>query len=263
MPVTVITPEIATYIRENYLKFSSTDIAEKFDVSKSAVLRFRKKNKLIVSIEVTNEFKRIKSYVHLTEADLKYIKENIATKSIKQVAKDIGRCPIKTAKAAKELGFAEVIKQKAKDSHFQKGNISPTSGKNISEFMSAETIAKFKANQFKKNSIPHNALDVGEERIVTHKKTKKSYYMIKLEGERKLIYKHTHVWETTNGKVPKGFVVVFKDSDTFNCVIDNLECISRAELMSRNTIQRYPKELKSQIRKLATLNNLINKAKKK
>jgi len=83
--------------------------------------------------------------------------------------------------------------------------------------------------------------------------------MIKLPGQRKLVYKHKWVWEQATGKkVPKAHNIVFKDGDNLNTNIENLECISNAELMRRNTIHRYPQELVSQIRKVSKLKKLIN-----
>jgi hypothetical protein len=52
--------------------------------------------------------------------------------------------------------------------------------------------------------------------------------------------------------------VVFKDGNQLNCIIENLECISNAELMQRNTIHRFPAELKSTIRLVNKLKRNIN-----
>ncbi len=53
-----------------------------------------------------------------------------------------------------------------------------------------------------------------------------------------------HVWERERGPIPPGHVVVFKNGERANCEPDNLELITRVELMRRNTIHnRYPKEM--------------------
>ncbi len=55
---------------------------------------------------------------------------------------------------------------------------------------------------------------------------------------------HRRVWEQQHGPVPSGRVVVFKDRNRGNCEIENLECISRAELAHRNRMwNRYPREV--------------------
>ena len=55
---------------------------------------------------------------------------------------------------------------------------------------------------------------------------------------------HHRTWELHHGPIPPGHKVVFRDGDRANCVIENLELLSDAELMRRNTIHnRYPKEV--------------------
>lgn len=68
---------------------------------------------------------------------------------------------------------------------------------------------------------------------------------------------HHLVWEQHHGQVPAGHAVVFKDRDKANIEIENLELITRAELCRRNSIHRYPPELKHAIRTLAKLKRTI------
>jgi len=71
---------------------------------------------------------------------------------------------------------------------------------------------------------------------------------------------HMILWEESNGAVPPGHIVVFRDKNTTNIDIQNLELITRAENMRRNTIHRYPPELKSTIRQLGKLKKAISEA---
>ena len=43
-----------------------------------------------------------------------------------------------------------------------------------------------------------------------------------------------HIYEENFGPIPKGFIIIHKDSDKHNDEPSNLEAISRAELMKRN-----------------------------
>jgi hypothetical protein len=52
-----------------------------------------------------------------------------------------------------------------------------------------------------------------------------------------------HVWEQVHGPIPIGHAIVFKDGDRTNCEIGNLECLSRRDLMLRNSSQRWGKEV--------------------
>lgn len=47
-----------------------------------------------------------------------------------------------------------------------------------------------------------------------------------------------HVWEKTNGPVPKGHVIYHKDGRTLNDDLDNLECIPVGEALSRYSALR-------------------------
>lgn len=66
---------------------------------------------------------------------------------------------------------------------------------------------------------------------------------------------HRLVWEAENGPVPDGHAVVFlpgrRTTDLASITIDAVECISRSELMTRNSIHRYPAPLKHAIKLLA------------
>lgn len=147
-----------------------------------------------------------------------------------------------------------------KDTRFKKGNKPHNTGKKLEEWMPKETIEKFKKTQFKKGTIPHNALPVGSEVIRFDKRARKTYAMIKIEGCNKLIYKHVYIFETHyNLKLKRGENIIFKDGNTSNLSIENLECITNIELMNRNTIHRYPVELKAKMIKISKLKRIIKK----
>jgi len=144
---------------------------------------------------------------------------------------------------------------------FKKGNIPPNAGKKIEDFMSVEHMAKFKAKQFKKDNIPHNSKEDFKE--VKRKDSSGHYYwMIKLPENRRLVYKHIWIWEEKNGKAGKGFNIVFKNGNSLDCRIENLEKVSNAELMERNTLHRFPEELRKIIQLKGAVNRQINKIEK-
>lgn len=70
---------------------------------------------------------------------------------------------------------------------------------------------------------------------------------------------HVLLWEESNGPVPKGHAVVFTNGKRDDVRIDNLELVSRGELMRRNTIHNYPAPLKDAIRASASLRRNIKK----
>jgi hypothetical protein len=64
-----------------------------------------------------------------------------------------------------------------------------------------------------------------------------------------------YTWEQHKGPVPEGMNIVLKDAARPASDINNLECITNAELGMRNSMMRYPVEL----RQLIVLNNQLKK----
>jgi hypothetical protein len=136
---------------------------------------------------------------------------------------------------------------------FKKGHIPKNKGKKLEEFMRPETAERFRANMFKKGCIPHNAYKDGMETICTDTDGRK-YIKIKVSGVKKLVLKHYKVYLEAFGNLPEGYIITFKDGNTLNCNPENLKAITRQENMLRNSIHRFPEELKSVIRLLSKLN---------
>ena len=150
----------------------------------------------------------------------------------------------------------ERLKRVGQNTTFKKGHTPQNKGKEVSP----ELREKLIITGYKKGHIPHNAYDDWKEVIRTDAENYK-YWKIKIPGEKKLKYKHIWIWETINGPVEKGYNIIFKDGNQLNCTIENLECISNIDLMKRNTIHRFPAELKSTIKLLSKLNKKINATK--
>ena len=69
-----------------------------------------------------------------------------------------------------------------------------------------------------------------------------------------------HIWEQANGPIPEGHTIVFRDGNRQNVAIENLELISRADLMRRNSYHtKYPKEVGLAIQLVGALNRQIRK----
>jgi hypothetical protein len=112
---------------------------------------------------------------------------------------------------------------------------------------------------FKKGQKPHNALDDWQEVFYTDSNGKK-YLKIKVPGVKVSVFKHIYLWEQHHQKkVPKNYLIRFKDGDTLNLDMDNLECITRKENMLKNSIHNLPAELKETILLVKNLNNKIKK----
>ena len=70
---------------------------------------------------------------------------------------------------------------------------------------------------------------------------------------------HVLLWEAEHGPLPKGHALAFKNGDRRDIRLDNLECISRSELMRRNTVHNLPAPLAQTIQLLGALKRRINR----
>lgn len=136
---------------------------------------------------------------------------------------------------------------------WNKGKSCPTRGR------SAET-------QFKKGVRQGVAVKlyqpIGAERI-----SKDGYLERKINDDLPLQKRwravHLVMWEAANGPLPKGHAICFKDGNKANLTLDNFELISRADLMRRNTLHNYPKEIAQLIQLRGAINRKINNRSKK
>lgn len=116
-----------------------------------------------------------------------------------------------------------------------------------------------KATRFKPGQRPLTWVPVGTEVV-----TKDGYLKRKIRDDAapgmsrhnwQLV--HIIVWEEANGPMPKNHCLRFKDGNKKNFSLDNLELITRAENAKRNTIHRYPPEVKQAIRLVGKLKRKI------
>lgn len=122
------------------------------------------------------------------------------------------------------------------------------------------------AGWFKPGNRSGVALDVyqpiGAERI-----SKEGYLQRKVNDDpvlhRRWRFVHVILWEEAHGPVPPGHVVAFANGDKTDIRLDNLECISRRELMLRNTVHNYPPELRQVIRLKGAITKRIATRQKK
>lgn len=81
---------------------------------------------------------------------------------------------------------------------------------------------------FKKGQKPATVRPIGSERV-----DKDGIIQIKA-NETKWMSKHKYIWESENGPVPNGHVVIFANGDKRDFSLDNLVCVSRRQLVMIN-----------------------------
>ena len=92
-------------------------------------------------------------------------------------------------------------------------------------------------SHFKAGNRPPTWVPVGTERWTTPPRAlphAARYLKRKVAEPNHWALVHRIVWEQHHGPIPEGHAVIFHDSDTSNFDINNLRCISRAELSRSN-----------------------------
>lgn len=120
-----------------------------------------------------------------------------------------------------------------------------------------------KATRFKKGNKPHTWNPIGHERI-----TDDGYLQRKVADtgvtRRDYVNMHWLVWFDDGREIPIGHALTFKDGNKQHIALDNLELVTRAELMRRNSYHaNYPKEVALAIQLRGALNRKINARSKK
>lgn len=122
-------------------------------------------------------------------------------------------------------------------------------------------VMKPNRTSFPKGHRPHTWRPVGSERVLED-----GYLQIKVTDTgytpRDWRMVHVLVWEDWNGPLPKGCVIVFRNRDKTDIRLENLECVTRQQLMKRNTVHNLPKPLAQVVQLRGALQRQINKRSK-
>lgn len=148
--------------------------------------------------------------------------------------------------------------QRSKVHRFPKGHVPANKGLRRPGF----SPGRMAQTQFKKGHRSGRAVKlyqpIGTERI-----SKDGYRERKVNDDMPLqsrwVAVHRIVWEAANGPVPDGHCLAFRDGNKKHIELSNLELITRAERMRRNTIHNLPESLKSTVRALGYLRRRINR----
>jgi hypothetical protein len=147
-----------------------------------------------------------------------------------------------------------------KASRFKKGQKSWNKDKSPKDYMPSESYDKIKTTQFKKGGLPPNTKHDGAISL-RHDKSGVKYYYIRI-AKAKWVLLHQKIYQDAYGPIPKNHIIVFKDRNPLNVVLDNLECITREQNMHRNSFHRLTPEIKQTIKVLTKLKKTIRNGKK-
>lgn len=90
-----------------------------------------------------------------------------------------------------------------------------------------------KATQYKTGHEPHNTKTDGCISLRKRQNKDEQYYFIRIAKGKWELY-HRYLWQQHYGAIPAGHIVVFKDGNSLNCTLENLEMITLQENMQRN-----------------------------
>jgi len=267
----ILTEYQQQFIKDNYLKMGKKTMSKIIECGSGVIHRYMERNNLIVPEELKRKFLYINRPVisSISEYD-DFLKENYLSIPLKTMARMIGRSEITVRTRVRQLKLIipkELAERRKKESCFPKGHVPVNKGLKLSEYMTAEKIEKVKQNSFKKGNIPHNTASEGDGAIrirYDHKNRSgnRKYKWIRLSlGKWELL--HKYIWEKENGPVPEGHCLWFKNQDSLDCRLDNLELITREENMRRNTVHNLPEDLKDVVYAKGRLVKEINKHLKK
>ena len=180
-----------------------------------------------------------------TQEELEYIRENYHKVPAKDIAEHLNRSVASLYAKAQKLKVYRDIYYTKEDDDFIKANYLKMSDKELGKALGRTHLsimwrrkdvlnlkktskqAVRKEGIFKKGHIPANAHKTGT--IILRQDGNSKIYYIKVENKKQMVKLHHYVYEQAHGKIPKGYVIRFKDGNTLNCDLDNLRCMSRCE----------------------------------
>ena len=243
------------HVRAHVLQYSASVMARQLGVPKLWVEKYRKQIKANITKEMVRKFRAAANSgktLFTPKMDM-VLRQNYLAVPKKTLARQLGVSPTCLDNRLKNLGLSvpeEILMARRRANQFYNGQEPHNKGVPLKEWMPKEKIHKTKIGQFKSGRLPHNTVhEKNAERKRKDLQTGRWYVYQKI-GHGNWQLKHRLVWERANGPIPKGHIITFKDGNTQNCHLHNLECITMAQNAARN-IEHYhslPPVLKTSVK---------------
>lgn len=195
-----------------------------------------------------------------TPAQEQFMRDNYLDLSLNEIGRRLG-CSDRRVKRWLTRNGLEVpqalLDQRSKESLFHKGHETHNKGKRQEDYMSIEAIERSKSGRYKKGRKPHNTKYNGAVTIRREKGCRPVKWIRTAEAEWKPL--HYHLWEQAYGDVEEGKILKFKNGDTLDCRLENLESVDRIAHMLRNSRHNYPEEIIEPMATLRKINKQIQK----
>ncbi len=118
---------------------------------------------------------------------------------------------------------------------------------------------RMRETQFKRGQAGHNWKPIGATRLVDGYVYRKVSDIRRVPWTRNWVPEHIRAWTEAHGPLAPGEALVFKNGDRTDVRLDNLECITRRELMQRNSVHNLPAPLPQVIQLLGALKRKIRR----
>lgn len=170
-----------------------------------------------------------------TPAQDAIIKRDFLLVPVKRLAENLNMSHTRLKKRMAQLGLVipAELAAKRKFENQMKAGVTPW---NKGKKLPAHVYNAIKKSMFKKGHLPHNAIGFKDGDLSFRKDTKTGILYVYIRLTLGKWYPlHQYAWECAHGKVPKGYCISFKDGDSMNCTVENLELITRGNNMKRNS----------------------------
>ena len=223
------------YIKDNYATVSNPEIAKYIGVTITAICAFAKRYKLKKNLDIRYGQANVLSPEQLTR-----LKEIYADTRNEVIAAEM-RLKVNTIQnQAHRYQLKKSVEYMKNESHrygakqpiiaMPKGYHAPGSEK----------------GWFKKGRLPHNTLYDGAIKLRAKKGKNEMYLYIRLSCANWEML-HKVVWVKQYGQITPGYCIRFKDGNSLNCQIENLEMVSRAEHLTKNHTPEQKREASSKL----------------
>ena len=253
------------FICKNRMKMSAAEMSRQIGRSPSCVQKYLRDNNLTPPKILIRRWQgeATAGRTTFTPAQDKIIKRLYMKMPSKALALKIGKSDTGLRTRLRQLGLSiprDIIEQNRQSGRFKPGSISHNKGKKMSEAL----YKKCKATMFKKGNLPASTLYDGAIviRHVHQDRNEKPYKWIRLSLGVWMSYQR-YIWQQHHGKIPAGTKIIFRDGNTLNCDISNLQAVTTAQLMKLNSFHNYPEPIAKAVQLRGALNRQINKHLKK
>lgn len=212
---------------------SCKQIGDKLGCSKTVVQLYLRKHGLsLTRSQIYAKISQTSSKRSTSSPDIdRILKRDYLRVPIKRMATNIGRSQVFVRTRLRQLGLeipSEITSAHKRQSQHKPGHIPYNKGLKMSEELKQKVSHTF----FKKGNLPHNTKE--RDGVITVRSANKSKYKwIRLSIGNWQMY-HQYRWQMYRGEIPPGHCLWFKNGDTMDCRLSNLELITRAENARRN-----------------------------